>query len=101
MIKALKDHGIRYAYADNRISQVLTFESGEKIICADYYGQRNFNYLRIVDAAPAKEVAIITHQKLGNPYPETMAAALRLLGGSYKRAEVGDYVFWYDFKEPT
>ncbi|MGC1404388.1 MAG: discoidin domain-containing protein, partial [Thermodesulfobacteriota bacterium] len=101
LITALKNRGIRYAYADNRISQVLTFESGEKIICADYYGQRNFNYLRAVDAAPAKEVAIVTHQKLGNPYPETMAAALRLLGGSFKRVEVGDDVFWCDFKEPT
>jgi F5/8 type C domain len=101
LIKALKDRGIRYAYADNRISQVLTFESGEKIICADYDGQRNFNYLQTVDAAPAKEVAIITHQKLGNPYPATMAASLRFLGGTYKQAEVGDYMFWYDFKEPS
>jgi hypothetical protein len=101
LIKALKDHGIRYAYADNRISQVLTFESGESIICADYYGQRNFEFLRMVDAAPAAQVAIVTHRKLGNPYPETMAAMLKLLGGSSKRAESGDYVFWYDFKEPS
>ncbi len=101
LIKALKDRGIHYAYADNRISQVLTFESGEKIISADYDGQRNFNYLLTVDAAPAKEVAIITHQKLGNPHPTTMFAALRLLGGTCKQAEVGDYVFWYNFKEPS
>jgi hypothetical protein len=101
LIKALKDHGIRYAYADNRISQVLTFESGEAIVCADYLGQRNFNYLRAVDGAPARDVAIVTHQKLGKPYPETMAAALRLLGGSCKRKEVGPFVFWYDFKEPA
>ncbi len=101
LIKALKDRGIRFAYADNRISQVLTFESGEGIICADYFGQRNFNYLRMVDAAPADQVAVVTHRKLGNPYPETMAAALKLLGGSSKRVDVGDHVFWYDFKEPT
>jgi hypothetical protein len=100
LVKALTDHGIRYAYADNRISQVLSFESGGKIICADYFGQRNFDYLRAVDRAPAGEVAIVTHQKLGKPYPETMAAVLRLLGGTYKRLEVGPYVFWYDFKEP-
>ncbi len=101
LIKALKDHGIHYAYADNRISQVLTFESREEIICADFFGRRNYNYLRAVDAAPPKEIAIVTHQKLGNPYPETMAAALRLLGGSRKRFEVGSYVFWYDFQEPV
>ena len=40
-----------------------------------------------------KEIAIVTHQRLGNPYPETMAAALRLLGGSYKREEVGHLCF--------
>jgi hypothetical protein len=101
LIKTLKDKGIRYAYADSRISQVLTFESRGEIICADYYGQRNYNYLRAVDAAPAKEIAIVTHQRLGNPYPETMAAALRLLGGSYRREEAGPYVYWYDFKEPA
>jgi hypothetical protein len=101
LTKVLQAHGIRYAYADNRISQVLTFESGESILCADYFGQRNFDFLRQVDAAPPDQVAIVTHKKLGNPYPETMAAMLKLLGGSSKRAEIGDYVFWYDFKEPS
>ncbi len=100
LVKALRNHGIRYAYADNRISQVLSFESGEKIICADYFGQRNYDYLRAVDGAPVREVAIITHRQLGKPYPETMAAVLRLLGGSCKQKEVGSFVFWYDFKEP-
>ena len=101
LIKTLKAKGIHYAYADSRISQVLTFESRGEIICADYYGQRNYNYLRAVDAAPVDEIAIVTHQRLGNPYPETMAAVLRLLGGSYRREEVGSFVFWYHFKEPT
>lgn len=101
LIQSLKDHGIRYAFADNRISQVLTFESREEIICADYFGQRNYNYLQTVNGAPARQVALVTHQRMGNPNPETMAAALQLIGGSFKRVEVGPYVFWYDFKEPS
>ena len=101
LIKALKDRGIRYVYADSRISQVLTFESREEIIAADYFGQRNLYYLRAVDQAPVDQVAIVTHRRLGNPYPETMAASLRLLGGQAERVEVGAYVFWYHFKEPS
>jgi len=101
LIKSLKDRGIRYAYADNRISQVLTFESQGKIICADYFGRRNYNYLKAVDSAPAGEVAIVTHEVLGGPYPEAMASTLRLLGGTAEQVKVGPYVFWYDFKEPA
>ncbi len=100
LVRVLRDHGLSYAYADNRIAQVLTFESGGKIICADYEGMRNFNYLQVVNSAPAGKVAIITHKTLGNPYPSTMAASLQLLGGAYKQEEVGEYVLWYDFREP-
>ncbi len=101
LIKALKGRGIQYAYADNRISQPLTFESQEKIICADYSGQRNYDYLRAVDQAPAGKVAIITHRELGNPPPEVMAASLQLIGGSFDRFEQGNYVVWYNFREPA
>ena len=101
LIKSLKERDIRFAYADNRISQPLTFESSEKIICADYSGQRNYDYLRAVDQAPAGKVAIITHRELGNPLPEVMAASLQMIGGSSDRFEQGDYVVWYNFREPA
>ena len=100
LIQSLKERDIRFAYADNRISQPLTFESQEKIICADYSGQRNYDYLRAVDQAPAGKVAIITHRELGNPLPEVMAATLQMIGGSSERFEQGDYVVWYHFREP-
>jgi F5/8 type C domain len=101
LINALEAHHIRFAYADNRIAQPLTFESQEKIICADYSGQRNYDYLRAVDQAPAGEVAIITHRELGNPPPELMGASLELIGGSSDHFEQGNYVVWYNFKEPA
>ena len=101
LINSLKERNIRFAYADNRISQPLTFESSEKIICADYSGQRNYDYLRAVDQAPAGQVAIITHRELGSPFPEVMAASLQMIGGSSDRFEYGDYVVWYNFKEPA
>ena len=101
LISALKERNIRFAYADNRISQPLTFESQGKIICADYSGRRNYDYLRAVDKAPDGKVAIITHRKRGNPLPEVMAASLQMIGGSSERFEQGDYVVWHNFKEPS
>ncbi len=101
LIKALEAHHIRFAYADNRISVPLNFESQEKITCADFSGQRNYDYLRAVDQAPAGEVAIITNRELGNPPPEVMAASLQMIGGSSDRFEQGDYVVWYNFREPA
>ena len=100
LIKTFEKLGIRYCYGDSRITQVITFESKEKIIASDYYGWRNYDYLRMVDRAPSQEVAIVTHRKLGGPFPETMEATLQLLGGYYEKKEVGDYVFWYHFEEP-
>jgi 4-amino-4-deoxy-L-arabinose transferase-like glycosyltransferase len=98
LLQALEARHIHYAYADSRLSLVITFESKEKVICADFFGQRNYRYWEIVEAAPASELAIITHTDLANPHPEVMAATLRFLGGSSKQVVVGDYVFWYDFE---
>jgi hypothetical protein len=99
LINTFQKLKIRYCYADSRISQVVTFQSREKIIAADYYGWRNYEYLRTVDRAPAREIAILTHRILGNPYPETMEATLLLLGCTYEKKEMGDYVFFYHFKK--
>jgi 4-amino-4-deoxy-L-arabinose transferase-like glycosyltransferase len=101
LIKTFQKLGIRYFYADNRLAQVITFESGEKIIGADYLGMRNYDYLKTVDQAPAGETAIVTHRKLGNPLPETMESSLLLLGGTHEKQESGDYVFFYHFQEPV
>jgi hypothetical protein len=100
LIRSFNTLGLQYCYSDSRISQVITFESKEKIICADYYGWRNYDYLKIADRAPAQELAIVTHRKLGNPYPEAMESSLQLLGAGYEKKEVGEYVFFYHFNKP-
>lgn len=100
LIKTFEELGIRYCYGDSRITQVITFESKEKIIGSDYYGWRNYDFLRAVDRAPVKEMAIVTHRKLGNPFPDTMESTLRLIGASFEKKEMGDYVFFYHFKKP-
>jgi hypothetical protein len=101
LISAFQKAGIRYCYGDNRVTQVVTFESQEKIIAADYFGTRNYEYLKMVDQAPVREVALLSHNKLGDPFPTSLEGSLQLLGGSFRKGEVDDYVFWYDLKEPA
>jgi 4-amino-4-deoxy-L-arabinose transferase-like glycosyltransferase len=91
--------GIRACYADSRISQVITFESAERITCADYYGLRNFALLQAVDAVgdPAA-VAIVTHWALQSPSPEVLAGTLALMGAEARQDRVGDYVIFHHFR---
>src|SRR6185369_13590251 len=42
--------GATACYADSRISQVISFESTGRIVCADYVGLRDYASLRSVDA---------------------------------------------------
>jgi hypothetical protein len=101
LIRALQKEGIRYCYGHNRVTQVVTFESRERIIAADFFGTRNYDYLRAVDEAPLSETAFLTHRTLGNPYPAALKASLKRLNLVFKEREVGDYVFFYAFKPPV
>ncbi|MEW6186934.1 MAG: discoidin domain-containing protein, partial [Thermodesulfobacteriota bacterium] len=100
LIKDLKQTGIRYCYGHNRITQVVAFESREKIIGADFFGTRNYDYLRMVVKAPERETAFLTHRKLGVPFPETLENSLQLLGAAYEKKEIGEYVYFYHFSQP-
>jgi hypothetical protein len=100
LIKDLKQNGIRYCYGHNRITQVVTFESREKIIGADFFGTRNYDYLKMVDSAPTRKTAFLTHRKLGVPFPETLENSLRLLSAGYEKKEIGEYVYFYHFSQP-
>ena len=98
LIAALKAEGVSHAYAQGRIAYTLAFESAESILCADYFGWRNYDYLAAVDASP--RIALITSQELGNPQPREMAEGLAMLGGQAKRGQVGAQVFWCGFVPP-
>jgi 4-amino-4-deoxy-L-arabinose transferase-like glycosyltransferase len=100
-IARLDSLGIRACYADSRIAQVITFESAERITCADYNGFRNFAFLQAVDAVedPAV-VAIVAHWALQNPSPEVLVETLRLMGADARQDQVGDYVIFHHFRPP-
>jgi hypothetical protein len=93
--------GIRACYGDSRIAQVITFESAERITCADYYGLRNFAFLQAVDAVEDPDaVALVTHWALQSPSPEVLAATLALMGAEARQDRVGDYVIFHHFHPP-
>jgi hypothetical protein len=100
-IARLEALGIRSCYADGRIAQVVTFESNERVLCSDYAGFRNFDFLRAVDAVedPAR-VAIVTHRALRRPHPDVMARMLTAAGAGYTRDDVGEYSIFHHFTAP-
>jgi hypothetical protein len=101
LIARLDTLGVRACYADSRIAQVIAFESGERVTCADFHGLRNYAFLRAVDDVedPAP-VAIVTHRVLKGPAPDAMAAMLDLIGARARVETVGDYVVFHRFEAP-
>jgi Dolichyl-phosphate-mannose-protein mannosyltransferase/F5/8 type C domain len=100
-IARLEALGIRSCYADSRIAQVVTFESAERVLCADYVGFRNYAFLRAVDRVddPAT-VAIVANRSLEKRHPGVMARGLTLIGARYEREDVGDYTIFHRFLPP-
>src|SRR5262249_37535723 len=88
-ITRMEGLGIAACYADSRIAQVLSFESTERIVCADYFGLRDYGSLRAVDRVASPEtVAIVTHGTIRGPAPSEMAEALSLIGGTVQTSQV-------------
>ena len=100
-IGRLEALGIHACYADGRISQVVTFESNERVLCSDYVGYRDYALLEAVDRVDdPSAVAIVTHRTLTHPHPKVMAKALDLAGARYERENVGDYTIFHGFVAP-
>ena len=100
-IAKLRALGITACYADSRVGQVITFESTEQVVCADFRGLRNYAALQAVDQVESPEaVAIVTHRALRSPGPSEMAGALARIGGTAQTTVVGDYVIFHHFVPP-
>ena len=85
--------GVTACYADSRIAQVISFESTERVVCADFNGLRNYAALRTVDRVEAPEtVAIVTHRVMRNPEPASWprARAYRRDLGADRRGRLRD-----------
>jgi hypothetical protein len=101
VLEALARLDVRTCYADSRIAQVITFESRERIVCADYFGFRNYAFQQVVDeVADPDTVAIVTHAHLRNPRPHVMAAALHRIGAEARIERVGDYEILHLVRPP-
>jgi len=96
----LRSKGITHAYAHYWISYRITFESREKLICAEPFNERfpgrSVQYLDEVHAAT--NVAFITHPTLR--FVPNFEKQLKMLGGTYKKEQAGDFTVYYDIR-PT
>jgi hypothetical protein len=101
VIERLQALGATACYADSRIAQVITFESGGRIVCSDFYGLRNFDLLRTVDRVddPAR-VAIVSRPAMDRELPAELAEGVRRTGGGAAVSRAGDYVIFHDFVPP-
>jgi hypothetical protein len=100
-IARLEALGIRFCYADTRLAQVVTFESGEHILCSDYVGFRNYTFLNAVDRVDdPSTVALVAHRTMRRPHPDVLARALELVGARYEREDVGAYAVFHGFVPP-
>lgn len=101
VIAQLEALGVTACYADSRIAQVLSFESTERIECADHFGLRNYAALRTVNRVETPEtVAMVTHRVMKGPDPRDFARALARVGGTAQKTVVGDYVIFHHFVPP-
>ena len=80
---------------------MISFESTERVVCADFNGLRNYAALRTVDSVEAPEtVAIVTHRVMRSPEAHQLAAALSRIGATWEQTNAGDYVIFHHFVPP-
>jgi Dolichyl-phosphate-mannose-protein mannosyltransferase len=115
VIAFLLRQDLRYVYAHARVAWPMRFESSERLVVSDLRGYLGSRYLRragggsyvapyfkvmeMVDLAP--RVAMVTHDGAGIPKAFELDSALRLLGGTHRRTQVGAYTVFWDFQPPS
>ncbi len=95
VIRYLEQQGISKAYAHFTTAQSVSFESKKKIICSDFGGFRNIEFLKLVD--DASKTALITDSRMNLPNPDALETQLKSLVCSYIRRDMGSYTVFHDF----
>ena len=102
--RALEARGIRHAYASYGPAYRLTFESGERIVASQPWNERFRHYpLPYLDEVRfASNVAWVLTPKIPTdlPTPQAFEAALKAIGGGFRRSEVGEAVVFEGFTPP-
>jgi Dolichyl-phosphate-mannose-protein mannosyltransferase len=102
--RVLESHGIRRAYASYGPAYRLTYESGERLIASQPWNERFRHYpLPYLDEVRfSKRVAWVLTPTIPTdlPAPAAFEAALRAIGGSFRRLEAGAAVVYEAFVPP-
>lgn len=101
---ALKERGIRRAYASYGPAYRLTWESGEQIVASQPWNERFRHHpLPYLDEVRfAKHVAWVLTPRIPTdlPTPVGLEEGLRSIGGTWRRTDVGSAVLFHDFAPP-
>ena len=102
--RVLEERGVRRAYASYGPAWRLTWESGERIVASQPWNERfrHWPLPLLDDVRFAKNVAWVLTPTVPTdlPPPEELEAALRSLGGRWRRVEAGAAVAFLDFVPP-
>ncbi len=102
LITFLDSKGITRAYAHYWISYRMTYETGERIICAQPYDERfagRFKPRYTDEVASSGNVTYVLYERLGIPPPE-FEKSLKKIGGSYTKEIIGPFTVFYNFRPP-
>ncbi|MBI5199895.1 MAG: discoidin domain-containing protein, partial [Nitrospirae bacterium] len=102
LVSFLDTKGITRAYAHYWISYRMTYETGERIICAQPYDERfagRFKPRYIDEVASSENIAYILHDRLGVP-PHEFEKSLKKIGGNYKKEVMKSFTVFYQFRPP-
>jgi hypothetical protein len=102
--RTLEEAGVRQAYASYGPAFRLTWESGERIVASPPWNDRFRHWpLPLLDEVRfAKNVAWVLTPAVpsGLPSPEAFDAALRRIGGRWRRADVPGAIVYLGFVPP-
>jgi hypothetical protein len=99
----MANHGLHRAYAHYWIAYRCTYEAAEKIIYAEPYNERfprraaDVKFKDVLDAST--NLAYIAHPTL-RFYSGDFDAALKNIGATFKKEQVGDFCVYHDFAPP-
>jgi 4-amino-4-deoxy-L-arabinose transferase-like glycosyltransferase len=101
VINFLKQHKIKHAYANYCFSYNLMYLTNEEIICTNPYNERFLDYEVpfISEVRVSHNVAYVFHKRIGIKAGD-FEREIQLIGGKYKKQELGSYTVFYDFKPP-
>jgi hypothetical protein len=94
VVELLRSQGLTRAYAGWEVAGRLTFETQERIVVTELFGERYRPYEQWVDASPRVAYVLVQRQALPARWLEW---GLQAISAGYRRKDFGEFSVFYDF----